>query len=187
MHWLSNNIRYSLAIACILIQINWCQGQRRAFEFISESSVLSFSVTHLGVLTIEGVFSEFSGQCEVNGDQVIGVKGIIKVSSISTGDLLRDESLRESYLNESVYPQITFQSTEIEATGTQTSLTGKLSIKDQEREISMPVHFRLSENSTKCFIGITTAISRKDFKLDFGAMDSLIGDEISIILSIAAE
>jgi len=62
-----------------------------------------------------------------------------------------------------------------------------LTIKDQSKEIGMPIEFSLSEDLKKLDIKISTTISRKYFELDFGPMNALIGDGVQVEVNIVAD
>lgn len=162
-----------------------CSAQVRTFEIDSEGSDLSFSVTHLGFLTVEGVFSEFTGKCTVKKGKLQSVEGRILVRSINTNDASRDESLKsDAYLDGGSYPVITFVYTGVDISEESSILTGKLKLKDTEKEISMPFEFSLSENKEECSLKIFTSINRSEFNLDFGAMDAMVGDEVKVKLRV---
>lgn len=169
------------------LQISFCEAQIRTFEVDSESSDLSFSVSHLGFLTVDGNFEEFTGKCAFLSDTIVSLEGRINVGSIETGDKTRDQSLKsDAYLDSASYPLITFVSTEIQYSN-RPVVIGKLKIKDQERIIQLPLEYSFSEDKRSCFIKTSTTINRNDFLLDFGAMDALIGDEILVKLGFNLE
>lgn len=164
-----------------------CEAQIRTFGLDPESSDISFGVSHLGFLTVDGKFSKFSGKCEIQSDTLLSISGVISVASIDTDDKTRDESLKsEAYLDSENYPQIEFYSTSIKSNDGFIALTGKLKIKDQERIIHIPIEYVLADDRQSCLIMASTSINRKDFLLDFGAMDALVGDEVSIELKMKA-
>ncbi len=164
----------------------FCEAQNRTFELDPESSVISFSVSHLGFLTVEGTFGEFSATCEIRTNTIAFIHGQINVGSIETGDRTRDRSLKsDAYLDSASYPLIQFESTGIKRTSNETIVTGKLKIKDQERFIAIPIQYSLSQDKMNCSVNAKTIINRKDFHLDFGAMDALIGEEITVDLDLS--
>ncbi len=174
-----------LTILLLALQIPLCKAQVRTFEIDPGSSDISFEVTHLGFLTVEGSFLEFSGKCISNGDSLLSLEGKIKVISINTNDEARDASLKsEGYLDIENFPLITFSSTEITDSAESQLVTGQLKIKDQVRVLKMPLYFNLSEDGKSCSIEATTTISREDFELDFGAMDALVGDEVRMMIMV---
>ncbi|MEP1096413.1 MAG: YceI family protein [Cyclobacteriaceae bacterium] len=170
-----------------LLQIGRCSAQIRTFRIDSEGSNLSFSVTHLGFLTVDGVFSEFSGSCITEGNDLQSVEGTVRVGSIDTNDESRDEALKsEAYLDEDSYPFISFASTDIGNGANSSILTGVLKLKDVEKEIRIPFEFGLTENNRQCLLKVSTSIKRSDFNLDFGAMDALVGDEVKVEMEVVA-
>ena len=64
--------------------------------------------------------------------------GSVAVETISTGNFLRDWSLKKSkYFNADEYPEISFRSTSIRATDNGFKVTGNLSIKGISKEIDI--------------------------------------------------
>ncbi len=158
---------------------NSIYAQNQTLFIDDKASEVSFKVKHLGVLNVKGQFSKFSGTIHYREGKLTQLESAIKVNSVNTDDKSRDETLLSSaYLDVKTFPVISFSSTAI----TSHQIIGLLKIKNVEQEITMP--YELSEDSV---LIISTDISREDFKLDFGSMDSLIGDRIEVKLRIVAQ
>src|SRR5918992_5502897 len=79
----------------------------------SHSSV-EFSVKHLGIATVRGVFNDFEGSFEVGDDGSAEARGTVKAASIDTNEEQRDAHLRsEDFFHAQVHPELSFESTEI--------------------------------------------------------------------------
>jgi polyisoprenoid-binding protein YceI len=162
-----------------------CYAQTESYEIDIKQSTIAFSITHMGLLTVEGRFTGFTGNMVVDAQkQLKDIQSTISVHSIDTGDSSRDQTLRsKAYLDESTYPHITFRATQI----TTNTITGILQIKEVKKEIQLPYTILNAKNTDVIGIQMTTTLSRNDFKLDFGAMNMLIGDDIDIELFIYKE
>ncbi len=114
-----------------------------------------------------GIFSEISGNIEVEENKIIGMNGKIQSNSVSTGIDKLDNHLKTSdFLNTENYPEISFVSNSIE----NNKMTGTLTFKGISKEISFPVE--ITENSIS-----------SDFILDtapFGEMSPLANKEVRI-------
>lgn len=159
------------------------QAQEQNFQVDPEASTISFEITHLGYLTVEGTFHRFRGSFKMDGDSISSVLGIIEVASIDTEDKSRDESLRsDAYLDAEAFPHIIFKSTRTDPE--EGILTGELSIKGVTRSVDLSIKSFPAQDGSSLSLHLATIINRQDFKLDFGMMDSLVGDEITIKLEV---
>ncbi|MCD2258610.1 YceI family protein [Psychroserpens luteolus] len=153
-------------------------AQTKTYKIDPKRARVEFKISHLGVLTVNGVFTEFDGEVVLKGGKVSMLKGRVYVKSINTNEDARDKILlSEPYLDENTYPIIHYQSSTIDKASKM--IRGELTIKNEKRSIEMSCE--ILDNQ----IDITTRISRKDFNLDFGAMNGLIGDSIEIKIQLA--
>lgn len=163
------------------------QAQTRTLNLQVERSSISFSIEHMGFLTVDGSFSEFEATMHLENNIPSSVTGTIKANSIATGDSNRDQSLiGESYLDTKNFPVITFNSHGMESSGEHFRIEGALKIKDIEKAISIPCYISMNQGLILKMQG-EVIILRKDFNLDFGAMDALVGEEILVNISLEFE
>lgn len=159
------------------------QAQTTHYEIDTKRSSISFSVTHMGLLTVNGDFTHFSGSFVYDSTrkELTSIQSTTQANSIDTNDSSRDKTLiGKAYLDTETYPQITFQSLKI----TSDTITGILQIKDVIKEIRIPYTYMNTKNAGIIGIKMSTTLDRNDFDLDFGAMNMLVGDDIIIALSI---
>ena len=81
-------------------------------------STVEFSVKHLGIATVKGVFREFEGSLVIGEDLAsASAAGTVKVASVDTNEAQRDEHLRSpDFFDATTYPELTFASTAIRPT-----------------------------------------------------------------------
>lgn len=175
---LLNSITFLLFLLSISLH-----AQRYAFD--SANSTISFSIEHLGFLTVTGSFQKFTGTVKFTKDSV-AVMATIHTNSITTKNDDRDVIIKgEQYLNVTVFPII-----QIEAKGKQKNnkIVTNCWVTIRGKESRWPVTFsvRKMNNNQKLIEGKFT-LHREKLMLSFGAMNDLIGDDITIQTSAMLE
>ena len=135
---------------------------------------VEFSARHLGMMTVRGNFDEISATADIDPEhpETASVEVTISTASIRTNNGIRDNDLRSSnFLEVEKYPEITFKSTSVEASGDDHyKLTGDLTIKETTHPVVLDV-VRYGEFNDpgmmghRIAYGATTKINRKDFGL----------------------
>ena len=159
-------------------------------------TTVGFVVRHL-MSRVRGTFSEVSGQITTRPDLSRSTAtAIIAVSSVSTGNQMRDDHLRSAdFFDAERYPEMSFASTGLRSADNSWLLSGELRVRDVTRPVDLEVEF-LGTDPTglqgEPRIGFSAkgAISRRDFGVTFGlAADGtkiVIGDKVDIVLDVEA-
>lgn len=152
-------------------------------------SKLAFTVTHLGISDVSGLFRNFdvkiSSASKDFSDAVIEMTA--DVSSIDTEIEMRDNHLRSAdFFDVAKYPRLSFKSTSIRKTGkNKYKLTGDLSLHGITKTVTMDLLYRgtienpMSKAPTAGFQVLGT-IKRSDFGIGAGFPPSMISDEVRI-------
>ncbi|MEM6767889.1 MAG: YceI family protein [Bacteroidota bacterium] len=104
-------------------------------------SAISFSLKKLGFLTVQGTFSGLSGTILFDEDEVENSTFEVSVSTptIDTKNDKRDEHLQgEDFFSVKYFPAITFISTSVRPENGHYLATGKLTLLDTTKEVSIP-------------------------------------------------
>ncbi len=152
-------------------------------------SQLSFSLVHIGISTIRGMFDEFSGALEVGEDlDHTSVTIEAGMASINTGNPYRNENVMvPEYLDVANHPSMAFNSTSITESDSGYALTGDLTIKD----VTIPTTFDVTYNGEAIFpidgsthFGFTggATISRSAFGVSYAP--EVISDEIDLFIDV---
>lgn len=154
-------------------------------------SEVAFTVRHL-MSKVRGQFETFEGRITTGATLAeTTAEASIDLNSINTRDAQRDGHLRSAdFFDTEKSGPMTFSSLSFDGS----SATGTLTIKGVSREVELHVEFLGTEvdpyGNTKIGFDATTEINRKDFGVDFNIpLDGgklLIGDKVSISLSIQA-
>lgn len=144
-------MKYQIAVLLLLFSVLPASAQ-------SNLQISSAKVSFVFVNNnVAGTLTGFSSASSIDLDQVENsrLKGAVKVETISTGNAIRNWSLRRSkYFDVDSYPTITFESTSVQQEGTTIKVDGKLTIKDVTKNIT----FRFERND-KQLVGKTTLYS----------------------------
>ncbi len=146
---------------------------------------IGFSIRHLGISTVRGLFTEYSGQATIGTDLASSsVELAAATGSVNTGNSWRDEHLvSELFFASESFPEMTFRSTSVETSAVDYRLIGSLTIK----AITKPVTFDLQFSGTAIFpmddkvhagFLATTTIRRSDFDVSYGI--PIAGDAIAV-------
>jgi len=154
---------------------------------------VEFSAKHLGMMNVRGQFEDVSTVADIDPahPEAASVEVTIQTVSVKTNNPARDNDLRSgNFLEVEKYPQITFKSTGVQATGeNQFKLNGDLTIKGNSRPVTLHVtkygEFNDPMMGHRIAYGATTQISRKDYGLTFNmVLDGrwVVSEEIQIFV-----
>ncbi|MEM6281210.1 MAG: YceI family protein [Chloroflexota bacterium] len=162
-------------------------------------SAAEFSVKHMMVTTVKGVFNDLSGTMIFDADNPANssIEAAIQVASINTRMEDRDNHLRSAdFFDVENFATMTFKSTSVEMTGDDTAkVTGDLTIRDVTKPVVFEVeYFGTLENSpfgdTRAGFQGTTTINREDFGLTWNqALETggfMVSKEVKITVDLQA-
>lgn len=161
------------------------------YEIDPVHSTLVFRAKRMGVVYVYGAFRDIAGTIEVPGDDLTKgrVSITVETASIDTGNERRDDHLRSpDFLNSAEIPLMSFESTEVKATGEGTlEVTGRLSLHGVTQEVTIPVEQVGAGKDPRSGAGLIGfdgrfTLKRSDFGMSF--MQGPISDEIDIQIAI---
>jgi polyisoprenoid-binding protein YceI len=159
-------------------------------------STVGFAVRHL-MSKVRGRFTEFGGQIVTTPDLTqCSVTATIDLSSVSTGNEMRDNHLRSAdFFNVEQSPTMTFTSDGLCLHEGRWIVGGDLTIRGVTKHLEIELEYLGSDPTGlqgEARIGFegTTSIRRQDFGVSFGlAVDAskvIIGDKVDIVLEVEA-
>ncbi len=160
-------------------------------------SRLGFVARHAMVTKVRGQFGAFTGTAHIDehnpADSKVDLS--IDVTSVETGSADRDGHLTSGdFFDTETYPAITFASTDVTRNGSDWTIVGDLTIKDQTKPVSIAFEQTGSAqdpfgNVRVGFEGETT-INRKDWGLTWNAAletgGVLVSEKIKLEFDISA-
>ena len=149
---------------------------------ISANSKITFALKNMGLNTVEGSFSDPSGYVQFENGQLEGAFGCVEVSTIATGNSLRDKHLleKEEFFYAEEFPKVCFSSTDVSivrnsSDETLYKLEGSLTL----RGVSKPLVFEFVEHDGGSLIG-TCTVDRSLWGLGEGYSNFIIAQNIDV-------
>lgn len=159
----------------------------KAYRTDTNHSTIGFSVPILGgVSQVTGKFSRFELELDYDEEEPANSKVLAKIdaTSVDTGIDDRDTHLNaEDFLHTAEYPEITYESFEVQAEGDRLTVFGVLTIRDVSEDVELQVQI-LREKGEGQSIGFhaTATFDRQDFGVRYKHRDipDFIGDEMTV-------
>ena len=160
-------------------------------------SSVEFSVKHMGIANVRGVFNEFDGTLDV-ADDLAGSKarGTVKVASIDTNEEQRDEHLRSAdFFDVEQFPEITYELTRVDPIDSESShVYGNLTMHGITHEVKLDVVLEGTdtdpEGQERAGLEAVGTLNRSEFDMKFnqalGSGNVLVGDKVKVSLDISA-
>ncbi|GAB4290768.1 MAG: YceI family protein [Myxococcota bacterium] len=159
-------------------------------------SAVQFSVKHLMISNVKGIFKKFSGALSLDDKDVTksSVVAEIEVESIDTGIEDRDKHLKSpDFFDVAKFPKMTFKSTKVEKAKGGLKVTGDLTIRGVTKKVVLDVEGPTQEISdpwgnVKRGVVAKTKVNRKDFGLTWNkALETggvVVGEEVAITIEL---
>lgn len=152
-------------------------------------SKLTFTVTHLGIADVAGLFKTFDVTAVANqpdfSDAVFELS--VDVASINTEVQMRDDHLKSAdFFEVTKYPKMTFKSTAVKKVGeNKYTLTGDLTLHGATKQVTMDLWYRgtIENPQSKAITSgfqLTGTLKRSDFNIGSKFPAPMISDEVQI-------
>lgn len=152
-------------------------------------SKLTFSITHMGISDVDGLFNKFTASATTNkadfSDAVFELS--VEVPSINTQVEMRDNHLRSAdFFEVETYPSMTFKSTAItKISKDKYKLTGNLTLRGITKPVTMDLWYRgtnvdAKTNKSTSGFQLTGIIKRSDFNVGTKFPAPVLSDEVKI-------
>ena len=158
-------------------------------------SSLMFSVRHLGINDVKGIFTNYTGSVVLDGETIKEATGTIQTASIDTGVPQRDNHLRSpDFFDETKFPTITFKTKRVERSGDRSILIADFTMRGVTKEVRLPVTIngpiKDQTGATRIGMEAKAKLNRKDYGIAFSAaLESgvaMVGEEVDIEIDAEA-
>lgn len=159
-------------LLCLLLAPPVLAQEAHTYHFDTEHTYIGFSIRHIGVIPVEGRFTEFEGAFHFDPTNLAAssLHVTVQAESIDTKNARRDRHLRSGdFFEVETYPTLTFVSDRITRDGDQFAATGTLTIHGVSKTVTLP--FTLTEellypNTNSIFRGTESEITIN--RVDYG-------------------
>jgi polyisoprenoid-binding protein YceI len=173
----------ALAVTLTAAALPLVHAQNKPAQLVPTGSEISFTTRQMGV-PVEGKFGKFSANISLDpkAPQTGNVGFSIDTGSARFGSAELDAEVpKATWLNVAKFPQASFQSNAIKATGPgKFEVTGKLNIKGSVRDVVVPVQLTQTAGNSTATGSFT--IKRLEFKVGEAEWTdtSLLANDVNI-------
>lgn len=174
-----------------------CAAAPETYQLDATHTLPGFSVNHLGMSTVRGMFEGASGKVVIDRAAKSGsVELKIATASVYTGynkatgaGRTRDEHLRSAdFFNVAEFPEMSFKSTKLNFAGDKPdSIEGTLTLLGVTKPLTLKVEsFNCGANPMSkkdmCGADVSGSIKRSDFGMKYAI--PVVGDEIKLFIAV---
>jgi polyisoprenoid-binding protein YceI len=163
--------KYVMAVTTVALSAAMNVVQAQAWKLDKAHSQVKFSVTHMVISEVTGVFKDFDVNFVSASDDFTDatIEAVIKSASIDTGNENRDNHVRsDAFLNAEKFPEMKFKSTKVEKQGENNyKITGDLTIRDVTKSVVLETKYKGRINDMRgnpvVAFKATTTVDRFEF------------------------
>lgn len=183
-------LRSALIAVIALLSPLSAAAQVQTWKIDPNHTATQFSIKHLGISTVRGVFEKTTGtvQYDPKDPSKTIIDATIDASTINTRVEMRDKDLRSAnFFDVEKYPTITFKSTKVEPNGEgKLKVTGDLTIHGTTKQVVLdvdgPTPPLTDAKGSRMGASATTKINRFDFGVN-GAKNTA-GADVNITIDM---
>jgi polyisoprenoid-binding protein YceI len=182
-----------LALAACGLLVAPAAARASTWEIDPAHTAVEFSVRHMMVSTVKGLFEKVKGSLELDDKDLTKstVEVTITLDSVNTHEPKRDGHLKSAdFFNTAKFPTATFKSTKVQKAGKgKLKVTGELSLHGVTKPVVLEVEgpteaYKTPFGTTVRGVHATTKIDRKEFEIGWNkVLDNggvLVGNEVTL-------
>lgn len=166
------------------------QADEHTYSVDTVHSSVVFRIDHSGIAPFYGVFNEFSGTYQFDPDnpEKASFEITVKADSVDTRNEGRDNHVKSAdFFNVTEYPEMTFKSTSVKASGKNLKVTGDLTFHGQTKPVNVDmIYMGKSEGrrGVKTGFDVQFTFKRSEFGVDHYVAEGGLGDEIKMLIGL---
>ncbi len=156
---------------------------------------VGFSVRHLGISTVKGLFNKFTGSLVLEGNALKAASATIQAASVNTGVAQRDHHLRTAdFFDATNYPTIVFKTREVKKSDKGFMMVGDFTMRGVTRKLRVPV--TLSQpikdpwGNTRIGLEAKAKLNRKEYGIAYNQLletgVAAVGEEVELEINAEA-
>ncbi|GLU56557.1 YceI family protein [Dyadobacter frigoris] len=178
-----------ISLVLLLSVFSFAGFAQTAWKSDKAHSQLKFDITHNGVSTVSGAFTDFDATIKASKPDFSDASFELtaKTGSINTGVDRRNEHLKSpDFFDATANPELTFKSTGVKKTGTDKyQLTGDLTMHGVTKPVTLELWYRgtiTNPMNKKAVAGFraTGSIKRADFGIGPKFAPPMLSEEVTI-------
>jgi polyisoprenoid-binding protein YceI len=181
-----------LALAAMSLLAIPATASAATWDIDPAHSTIEFSVKHMMVSTVKGLFEKVKGTIELDEKDVTKstVEVTIDLTSVNTHEPKRDGHLKSpDFFDVAKYPTATFKSTKVQKAGKKLKVTGDLTLHGVTKPVVLDVEGPSAASKTPFGTTVrgvhaTGKVDRKDFEIGWNkVLDNggvLVGNEVTL-------
>lgn len=166
------------------------------YELDPAHTTVAFLVEHAGFAKTLGRFLDVRGRYtfDAEASALSDVRVVVDTASVDTAHEERDRHLRSAdFLDSRSHREMTFTAQGAERTGERTfAVTGELELLGVRRPLTLEATlnkhapYPFGDRAEVMGVSARGTLKRSDFDMTYGVADSLVGDEVEIIIELEA-
>lgn len=188
---------FTAACSAVLLAVGLfgsVRARAETFTLDPAHTRIGFAVGHMGLSTVRGRFTNYTGHVEINNGDVstLSASATVYAASIETGMEARDNHLLgPDFFNVKKYPEIRFVARDMKKKKKQWRLRGEFIMHGTTNTLSLPVKVNgpIDDPWGNRRIGLQaeTVIHRHDYGVGSDKLsDEMVGDEVTLEIDIEA-
>jgi polyisoprenoid-binding protein YceI len=192
----SRPARLALALALAWVVGRGAAAEPARYELDPEHLTIAFLVEHIGYAKLLGAFRAASGgfTFDDTATTVSDVRVAVSTDSIDTAHDARDGHLKSGdFLDSAKHPEMIFTATRAERTGERTYIvTGELTLLGKTRPLTLEATlnkaapYPIGNRAEVLGVSARGTLQRSEFGMTYGVADSLVGDDVAILIELEA-
>ncbi|MBY0536087.1 MAG: YceI family protein [Chitinophagaceae bacterium] len=182
------------ALAALVISLG--ASAQGTWKTDASHSNVKFTVTHLVVSEVDGLFKTFDGTIKTTKADFsdASIDFTVDVASINTDNEMRDKHLKsDDFFNAEKFPKMTFKSVSFKkVSGNKYVLEGDLTIRDITKRVKFDVTYggtvKDPWGNTKAGFKVKGSINRFDYNLKWNTVTeaggAVVGKDVEITLNL---
>ena len=185
----------SIALSLSLLVAAPAFAATERYSLDPSHTTVAFLIEHIGYAKTLGQFSGVSGSFSYDADSqtVSDINIVVDTKTVSTANKARDKHVRnKDFLNVKKFPEMVFTAQSASLTDSTGEIAGELQLLGTTQPLNLEVTLNKADKypfgHKKFTLGVSAkgSVRRSDYGMNYGVANSIVGDEVELIIEIEA-